>query len=127
VGNAVKAGTRLADDESAGLAAWLALWKCEKPVSATKQPSSLVSETVWNDEEVARATASTIGAVKQKAHRAYECLHRAFGCGLSEPPVRTGGRRVGSNAIIHNFHWARRESTGTKELSENNPVPGKQL
>jgi RNA polymerase sigma-70 factor (ECF subfamily) len=29
-------------------------------------------------EEVARATSSTVGAVKQKAHRAYECLRRAL-------------------------------------------------
>jgi RNA polymerase sigma-70 factor (ECF subfamily) len=28
-------------------------------------------------EEVARATSSTVGAVKQKAHRAYECLRAA--------------------------------------------------
>jgi RNA polymerase sigma-70 factor, ECF subfamily len=30
-------------------------------------------------EEVAKATSSTIGAVKQKAHRAYETLRRALG------------------------------------------------
>jgi len=30
-------------------------------------------------EEVAKATSSTIGAVKQKAHRAYETLRRAMG------------------------------------------------
>jgi|SRR5579863_5164958 len=30
-------------------------------------------------EEVARATSSTVGAVKQKAHRAYETLRRALG------------------------------------------------
>lgn len=29
-------------------------------------------------EEVARATASTVGAVKQKAHRAYVALRRAM-------------------------------------------------
>jgi RNA polymerase sigma-70 factor (ECF subfamily) len=29
-------------------------------------------------EEVARATASTIGSVKQKAHRAYEKLRRVL-------------------------------------------------
>jgi RNA polymerase sigma-70 factor (ECF subfamily) len=29
-------------------------------------------------EEVARATSSTVGAVKQKAHRAYECLRSAL-------------------------------------------------
>jgi RNA polymerase sigma-70 factor (ECF subfamily) len=79
-------------------------------------------------EEVARATASTIGAVKQEAHRAYECLRRSFGRGSSEPPVRTGWRRVGSrtNAIIHNFPRARREFTDGKGLSESNPVPGEQ-
>ena len=30
-------------------------------------------------EEVARATSSTVGAVKQKAHRAYTTLRRALG------------------------------------------------
>ena len=30
-------------------------------------------------EEIARATASTVGAVKQKAHRAYSTLRRAWG------------------------------------------------
>ena len=30
-------------------------------------------------EEVARATSSTVGAVKQKAHRAYVTLRRAMG------------------------------------------------
>ena len=30
-------------------------------------------------EEVARATSSTVGAVKQKAHRAYETLRKALG------------------------------------------------
>jgi len=30
-------------------------------------------------EEVAKATSSTVGAVKQKAHRAYETLRRALG------------------------------------------------
>jgi RNA polymerase sigma-70 factor (ECF subfamily) len=38
-------------------------------------------------EEVARATSSTVGAVKLKAHRAYESL-RAFL--TSQPPQRTG-------------------------------------
>jgi RNA polymerase sigma-70 factor (ECF subfamily) len=31
-------------------------------------------------EEVARATSSTVGAVKQKAYRAYECLRGALVC-----------------------------------------------
>lgn len=30
-------------------------------------------------EEVARATSSTVGSVKQKAHRAYKKLRQAFG------------------------------------------------
>jgi RNA polymerase sigma-70 factor (ECF subfamily) len=30
-------------------------------------------------EEVAKATSSTVGAVKQKAHRAYATLRRALG------------------------------------------------
>lgn len=30
-------------------------------------------------EEVAKATSSTVGAVKQRAHRAYETLRRALG------------------------------------------------
>jgi RNA polymerase sigma-70 factor (ECF subfamily) len=34
-------------------------------------------------EEVARATTSTIGAVKQVAHRAYGRLRRSFGCAPS--------------------------------------------
>ena len=40
-------------------------------------------------EEIARATSSTIGAVKQKAHRAYERLRNA----LQHPArtARTGG------------------------------------
>jgi RNA polymerase sigma-70 factor, ECF subfamily len=29
-------------------------------------------------EEVARTTSSTVGAVKQKAHRAYQCLRAAL-------------------------------------------------
>ena len=32
-------------------------------------------------EEIARATSSTVGAVKQKAHRAYEKLRRMLGEG----------------------------------------------
>jgi RNA polymerase sigma-70 factor (ECF subfamily) len=45
-------------------------------------------------EEVASATASTIGAVKQEAHRAYVRLRRSFGCAPSEPPIRSGWRRI---------------------------------
>lgn len=43
-------------------------------------------ETIWllkvsglSLEEVARATGSTVGAVKQRAHRAYEKLRKVFG------------------------------------------------
>jgi RNA polymerase sigma-70 factor, ECF subfamily len=32
-------------------------------------------------EEVARATSSTVGAVKQKAHRAYERLRKVLAAG----------------------------------------------
>ena len=35
-------------------------------------------------EEVARATSSTVGAVKQKAHRAYKKLREAFGSGKKQ-------------------------------------------
>ena len=42
-------------------------------------------------EEVARATSSSIGAVKQKAHRAYETLRKGFsGSGMAG--ARTGER-----------------------------------
>jgi len=43
-------------------------------------------ETIWllkvsglSLEEVARATGSSVGAVKQRAHRAYEKLRKVFG------------------------------------------------
>ncbi len=36
-------------------------------------------------EEVARATSSTVGAVKQKAHRAYAALRKALGKPLGKP------------------------------------------
>lgn len=39
-------------------------------------------------EEVARATSSTVGAVKQKAHRAYETLRRACIRGKDRQNVR---------------------------------------
>ena len=35
-------------------------------------------------EEVARATSSTVGSVKQKAHRAYKKLREAFGSGKTK-------------------------------------------
>jgi RNA polymerase sigma-70 factor (ECF subfamily) len=41
-------------------------------------------------EEVAHATASTIGAVKQEAYRAYERLRRLLGRTPPEQPVRGG-------------------------------------
>ena len=40
-------------------------------------------------EEVARATASTVGAVKQKAHRGYERLRRLLGA--EEKSGQSGG------------------------------------
>jgi RNA polymerase sigma-70 factor (ECF subfamily) len=39
--------------------------------------------------EVARATSSTVGAVKQKAHRAYDRLRK-----LLQPDERNDGREV---------------------------------
>jgi RNA polymerase sigma-70 factor (ECF subfamily) len=38
-------------------------------------------------EEVARTTSSTVGAVKQKAHRAYQCLRAALAC-VQQGPVQ---------------------------------------
>jgi len=40
-------------------------------------------------EEVARATSSSVGAVKQKAHRAYEKLRQLLG-GAVSPAARKG-------------------------------------
>jgi RNA polymerase sigma-70 factor (ECF subfamily) len=40
-------------------------------------------------EEVARATSSTVGAVKQKAHRAYERLRNL----LEQPPIAQPARK----------------------------------
>jgi len=45
-------------------------------------------------EEVARATASTIAAVKQDAHRAYDRLRRLLGPTPAEQPIRSGWRRI---------------------------------
>lgn len=42
-------------------------------------------------EEVARATQSTVGSVKQKAHRAYDRLRKGL-AGFGRPDVRGGGR-----------------------------------
>jgi RNA polymerase sigma-70 factor, ECF subfamily len=42
-------------------------------------------------EEIARATSSTVGAVKQKAHRAYERLRD-----ILQPAANVGKRRKGS-------------------------------
>ncbi len=44
-------------------------------------------------EEVARATASTIGAIKQEAHRAYERLRRVLEYNPTEPPGRKDWHR----------------------------------
>jgi RNA polymerase sigma-70 factor (ECF subfamily) len=43
-------------------------------------------------EEVARATSSTVGSVKQKAHRAYTRLRELL-AGKGSNPVESGGRR----------------------------------
>jgi RNA polymerase sigma-70 factor (ECF subfamily) len=45
-------------------------------------------------EEVARATSSSVGSVKQKAHRAYEALRERLG-GAGTGNVRSGGFREG--------------------------------
>jgi hypothetical protein len=46
----------------------------------------------WNEHRgVARATASTIGTIKQDAHRAYELLRSLFGRTPSKQPIRPGG------------------------------------
>ena len=44
----------------------------------------LMKVTGLNLEETARATASTVGAVKQKAHRAYETLRRVLAAPVKE-------------------------------------------
>jgi len=41
-------------------------------------------------EEVARATSSTVGAVKQKAHRAYERLRELLENAPTAEPARKG-------------------------------------
>ena len=53
-------------------------------------------------EEVARATASTIGAVKQDAHRAYKRLRLLFERGPSGLPIRSGWLGSRTKAKIHN-------------------------
>ena len=59
-------------------------------------------------EEVARAPASTIGAVKQKVHRAYKRLRRLLEHGRTEQPARDHvDRRTQSK--IHNRSCVRGE------------------
>ena len=65
-------------------------------------------------EEVAHATASTIGAVKQDAHRAYERLRRLFERGPSGLPIRSGWLDSRTKAKIHNCHRTRGEFTSGK-------------
>ena len=64
-------------------AAWiiLALQGETGPDAPEAQRETLVMLKVagMSLEEVARATSSTVGAVKQRAHRAYETLRRALG------------------------------------------------
>src|SRR5260370_22107092 len=53
-------------------------------------------------EEVARATASTIGAVKQEAHRAYERLRRLLEQARTEQPARDHvDRRTHNRGCLH--------------------------
>jgi len=58
-------------------------------------------------EEVARATSSTVGAVKQKAHRAYDRLRHVA--------PKAGGRR-GEGSYSMNCHEV------TKALAEDSPL-----
>lgn len=51
----------------------------EQLPSSQKEVLLLLKVTGMSLEEVALATASTVGSVKQKAHRAYETLRRLMG------------------------------------------------
>ena len=51
----------------------------EQLPSSQKEVLLMLKVTGMSLEEVARATASTVGSVKQKAHRAYETLRRLMG------------------------------------------------
>jgi hypothetical protein len=64
----------------------------------------------------ARATASTIGAFKQDAHRAYERLLSLFGRTPSKPPIRPDRRRTenGTQPKLHNCAHTRREFISEK-------------
>jgi RNA polymerase sigma-70 factor (ECF subfamily) len=48
-------------------------------------------------EEVARATSSTVGAVKQKAHRAYEKLRKSMSAIQPRVQLRTGSGKEGTD------------------------------
>lgn len=67
-------------------------------------------------KEVARATASTIGAIKQDAHRAYERLLRLFGRTPSKQPIRPDWRRIegGTQPKLHRCACIRREFISEK-------------
>ncbi|MCX6604833.1 MAG: RNA polymerase sigma factor [Acidobacteria bacterium] len=51
----------------------------EQLPASQKEVLLMLKVTGMSLEEVARATASTVGSVKQKAHRAYETLRRLMG------------------------------------------------
>jgi RNA polymerase sigma-70 factor, ECF subfamily len=76
-------------------------------------------------EEVARATASTIGAVKQDAHRAYARLRRLFERVPSEQPLRRGWRRLDcrTEPKTHNCPRVRREFISEKGINETSALP----
>ena len=62
-------------------------------------------------EEVARATASTIGAVKQEAHRAYKRLRGLLEHSRTEQPARKGWRPIDrrTQSKLHNRSCVRGE------------------
>ena len=62
-------------------------------------------------EEVARATASTIGAVKQEAHRAYKRLRGLLEHARTEQPARKGRHPIDrrTQSTIHNRACSRSE------------------
>jgi RNA polymerase sigma-70 factor, ECF subfamily len=68
---------RLAPSPAAERADVLNLRQC--PPESQREVLLLLKSSGMSLEEVARATASTVGAVKQKAHRAYARLRQLLG------------------------------------------------
>lgn len=71
----------------------------------------------WNEHREGRPqTASTIGATKQDAHRAYERLRSLFGRIPSKQPIRPEWRRIegGTQPKLHNCARTRREFISEK-------------